>query len=126
MKKFGWTKVKGRPLSMIIRSASPCWRPKVNEAAGCAPMAENFTGWASFAFLARSTRRVSTGERRIERVRLIEVGDDDVRPGPLEVRRTGRILDHGANGNASRPQRLDNEAPIGSCGSRNENHDGLL
>jgi len=49
---------------LIIRSASPCWRPKVNEAAGCAPMPETFTRCASFAFLARSTNRVSRSTRR--------------------------------------------------------------
>ena len=34
MKKFGWTNVKGRPLSTMRRSAVPCWRPQVNDAAG--------------------------------------------------------------------------------------------
>jgi len=51
-------------------------------------------------------------EGRIERVRLVEVGHDDFAPGPLEICRSRRILDHGANGRAGCQQRLTTRRPL--------------
>jgi hypothetical protein len=64
-----------------------------------------------------------SSDRSPERLRLVEVADDELSARLLEIARPRRVLNHGADRGASSEQLLDDETSIGAGGARNEDHD---
>src|SRR5262245_45757613 len=65
---------------------------------------------------------LDAGKSCIEGAGLIEVDDSQLGPGLSQFRRPRRILNHGANANAGGQQRVNDKAPVGPCGPRDEDH----
>jgi hypothetical protein len=89
---LGRINVKGRLLSMIIRSAAPGGRPKVNEAAGCLRRSLHESRLSLnelFVDGGQQQAPIDASESRVEGARLIEVSGNQLGPGALEVHRSG-------------------------------------